>query len=246
MPLREHLRELRNRVLLAAAGVAVGAVAGWFWYPWVFDTLQRPLEQVAKTRGVLVALNFAGVAAPLDLQLKLALFAGVLVSSPWWIYQLWAYVTPGLTRTERRYTVGFLGSAVPLFFLGTAVAWWVVPTTVQILVGLTPDEAVNVIDAQLYLGFLMRMLLAFGVAFLLPVVMVALTMTRVVGAGTWLRGWRWAVLATAVFGAVATPTGDAISMFVLAVPMCALYFAAVGVCALVDRRRRTHEAEEVA
>jgi len=241
MPLRAHLRELRNRILLAVAGILLGAVAGWFWYPWVFDTLQRPLVEVAAARGDLVALNFAGVATPLDLQIKLSLFVGVLVTSPWWIYQLWAYITPGLTRAERRYTVGFLAAAVPLFLAGGAVAWWVVPTAVELLVGLTPQDAVNVIDAQLYLGFLMRMVLAFGVAFLLPVVMVGLTMVRLVAAGTWWRGWRWAVLATAVFGAVATPSGDAVSMFALAVPMCALYFAAVGICALVDRRRRTEE-----
>lgn len=242
MPLREHLRELRNRVLLAVLGVGVGAVGGWFVYPWVFDVLQQPLVDVAESRGDLVAVNFAGVATPLDLQLKVALFVGVLVSSPWWIYQLWAYVTPGLTRTERRYTIGFVAAAVPLFALGIAVAWWVVPTAVGILVGLTPADAVNVIDAQLYLGFLMRMVLAFGVAFLLPVLMVALTMARVVRARAWWRGWRWAVLGTAVFGAVATPSGDAVSMFAVAVPMWVLYFGAVGVCALVDRRRERGDA----
>jgi sec-independent protein translocase protein TatC len=241
MPLRQHLRELRNRLLLAVAGILLGAVVGWLVYPWVFDTLSRPLVDVAESRGDLVALNFAGVATPLDLQLKIALFVGVLVASPWWIYQLWAFVTPGLTRTERRYTVGFVAAAVPLFFAGAAVAWWVIPVAVDLLVGLTPQDAVNVVDAQLYLGFVMRMVLAFGVAFLLPVVMVGLTMAGVVGARTWLRGWRWAVLAAAVFGAVATPSGDAISMFAIAVPMWVLYFGALGVCALVDRRRRQRE-----
>ena len=240
MPLRAHLRELRNRILLAAAGVAVGAVSGWIWYPWIFDQLQRPLVAVADG-GQLVAVNFAGVATPLDMQLKVALFAGVLLSSPWWIYQLWAYVTPGLTRTERRYTVGFVAAGVPLFLAGAATAWWVVPAAVEILVGLTPQDAVNVIDAQLYLGFLMRMVLAFGLAFLLPVLMVGLTSAGLVRGATWARGWRWAIVLTAVFGAVATPSGDAVSMFAVAVPMCVLYFAAVGICVLLDRRRRTRE-----
>ena len=240
MPLRAHLRELRNRILLAAAGVAVGAVAGWIWYPWIFEQLQRPLVAVADG-GQLVAVNFAGVATPLDMQLKVALFAGVLLSSPWWIYQLWAYVTPGLTRTERRYTVGFVAAGVPLFLAGAATAWWVVPAAVEILVGLTPQDAVNVIDAQLYLGFLMRMVLAFGLAFLLPVLMVGLTSAGLVRGATWVRGWRWAIVLTAVFGAVATPSGDAVSMFAVAVPMCVLYFAAVGICVLLDRRRRARE-----
>ncbi len=242
MPLRAHLREFRNRLLLAAVGVALGAVGGWIWYPDLFEALQRPLRDVAAARGDLVALNFAGVAAPLDLQLKVALFAGAIVSSPWWIYQLWAYVTPGLTRRERRYTVGFVTSAVPLFAAGCAVAWWVVPKAVDILIGMTPQDAVNVIDAQTYLGFLMRMVLAFGIAFLLPVLMVGLTMVGAVPGSTWWRGWRWAVLGTAVFGAVATPTGDAVSMFAVAGPMCALYFVAAGVGTVVDRRRRRREA----
>ncbi len=237
MPLREHVRELRTRALLAAAGVVAGAIGGWFVYPWVFDVLQGPLTDVARERGELIALNFAGVAAPLDLQVKLSLFVGVLVTSPWWIYQLWAFVTPGLTRRERRVTVGFLAAAVPLFAAGAGLAWWLLPKAVGLLVGLTPDGAVNVIDAQTYLGFVMRIVLAFGVAFLLPVVMVGLDAVGLVTAATWLAGWRWAVLLAFVFAAVATPTADVVSMVGLALPICALYFGAIGICTLLDRRR---------
>lgn len=242
MPLRDHIRELRNRVMLAVAGVGLGAVAGWFWYPQVFAALQAPLAGVTHDGDQLIALNFGGVATPLDMQIKVALFAGVLLTSPWWIYQLWAFVTPGLTRTERRYTLGFLAAAVPLFAVGAGLAWWVLPKAVQLLVGLTPRQAVNVIDAQVYLGFVMRMVLAFGLAFLLPVVMVALNSLGLVRARTWLAGWRWAVLLVFVFAAVATPTADAISMFAIGLPMCGLYFGAVGVCALTDRRRAAREA----
>lgn len=241
MPLREHLRELRTRVLAVAAGILVGSVAGWVWYPEVFEVLQRPLRDLEARQGELLALNFSGVATPLDLRLKLALFTGVLISSPWWIYQVWAFVTPGLTRRERWYTTAFLGAAVPLFLAGAALAWWVLPTAVNLLVGLTPEGAVNVMDAQVYLGFVMRMALAFGVAFLVPVVMVGLNAAGIVGARTWWSGWRWAVLVAFVFAAIATPTADVISMLALALPMCALYFAAVGVCALTDRRRARRE-----
>lgn len=237
MPLREHIRELRNRVLLASGGVLLGAVAGWIWYPKVFEVLQQPVVGFGAERDELIALNFSGVATPLDLRLKVALFVGVLLTSPWWIYQLWAFITPALTRRERWYTLGFVGAAVPLFLAGGGLAWWVLPKAVHLLVGLTPVDAVNVIDAQTYLGFVMRMVLAFGLAFLLPVLMVALTLAGVARAGTWWAGWRWAVLLGFVFAAIATPTGDAVSMFALGVPICALYFAAVGACAIVDRRR---------
>jgi sec-independent protein translocase protein TatC len=242
MPLREHIRELRTRVLWSALGIVVGAVGGWFVYPWLVDVLQAPLVDLAARRGELVALNFAGVAAPLDVQIMLALFVGVLVSSPWWIYQLWAFVTPGLTSRERRTTLAVVGAAVPLFLAGVALAWWLLPAAVEILIGFTPQDAVNVIDAQAYLGFVVRLVLAFGLAFLLPVVMVALAAVGLVGARTWLAGWRWAVLLSFVFAAVATPTGDVVSMLALGVPICGLYFGAVGVCALVDRRRRRAES----
>lgn len=235
MPLREHLRELRTRVLLAVVGVVVGAVVGWVFYDRIFDALQRPFTE--GPAGGLVALNFDGVAAPLDMRLKVSLFVGVLVSSPWWIFQLWAFITPGLTRRERWWALGFVGVGVPLFLAGAAVAWWVLPQAVAILRDFTPADAANLVSAQVYLGFVMRMVLAFGLAFLLPLVMVVLDLTGVVTARTWWAGWRWAVLGAAVIGAVATPTGDAISMFALAVPVCALYFAAAGVCTVLDRRR---------
>lgn len=236
MPLRAHIRELRNRVLLATLGLLAGAVVGWAFYPQIFAALQRPVVELASRRTEVIALNFGGVATPLDMQIKVALFAGVILSSPWWIYQLWAFVTPGLTRRERWTTIGFLAAGVPLFLAGAGVAWMVLPMAVGLLAGFTPQDAVNMIDAQVYLGFIMRMVLAFGLAFLLPVVMVGLNLAGLVRGSTWLGGWRWAVLLTFVFAAIATPTADAISLFALALPMVALYFGAVGVCALHDRR----------
>ena len=118
MPLLDHLRELRNRVLLAAAGVLVGAVAGWFLYDRLFSALQQPILDLAAQRGSTVLINFSGVAKSLDVQLKVALFAGAILSSPWWIYQLWAFIAPGLTRKERRYTLAFVATGVPLFLAG--------------------------------------------------------------------------------------------------------------------------------
>lgn len=236
MPLRDHLRELRRRLAFIALGLVVGAVVGWFVYDPVFALLQRPILDLAEAREQTVALNFQGVATSFDMRIKVSLFLGVIVSSPWWIYQLWAFITPGLTRRERTYAVAFLAAAVPLFLGGSALAWWVLPNAVALLTEFTPDEATNLIDAQLYLSFVMRVILAFGVAFLLPVVMVALNLAGLVRARTWAVGWRWAVLTAFVFAAIATPTPDVVTMLSVAFPVCILYFLALGVCVLHDRR----------
>lgn len=236
MPLRDHLRELRRRVVLIALGLVVGAVAGWLLYEPVFDLLQQPILDAAETRGRRVALNFQGVATAFDVQVKVSLFLGVLITAPWWIYQLWAFITPGLTSKERRYAVGFLAVAVPLFFAGAVLAWWAVPNAVHLFIDFAPASTTNWVDAQLYLGFVMRVVLAFGVGFLLPVVMVALTFAGLVRARSWLAAWRWAVLVAFVFAAIATPTPDAVTMLAVAIPICLLFFAALGVCVLHDRR----------
>lgn len=245
MPLGAHLRELRKRILRVAVGLVIGMVAGWFVYTPVFEALIKPLRNAPATRHGLVAINFSGLAASLDMQVQVSIFLAVLITSPWWIYQVWAFVTPGLTRRERRYVVGFLGTAVPLFGVGAGFAWWMLPHAVAILTSFTPAGALNLIDAPTYLSFVMRFVLAFGVAFLLPVIMVALDMVGVVRAQTWRRAWRWSVVIIFVFAAVATPTPDAVTMLLVAIPMCALYFGALWVCVVHDRRVERRRAAEV-
>lgn len=242
MPLADHLREFRKRLILAAAGILVGMVGGWFLYTPVFEALQQPVLEAAERDDALVTVNFAGVATALDMQLKMAALLGVVLSAPWWLYQLWAFVAPGLKKGERRYTFGFLGAAIPLFFLGVFFAWWVFPNAIRILTGFTPEGAANFLDAQLFMTFAMRLVIAFGLAFVFPVVMVALTWAGIVGARTWLRGWRWAVFLIFLAAAILTPTPDAITMLFMAGPMVVLYFLAVGLGFLRERVTRRKEA----
>lgn len=237
MPLREHLTELRNRVFLALIGIVLGAVGGWFLFSPVFEALQRPLLDVAERQDALVSVNFSGLATALDMRFKVSFFLGLIVSSPWWLYQLWAYIAPGLTGKEKRYTVGFVAAAVPLFLGGIGAAWFVFPHAVEILTEFRPDGTQQLLDAEMYLNFAMRLLVAFGLAFVFPVVMVALTWVGIVPWRVWLKGWRWAVLVIFVFAAVMTPTPDAITMIAMAIPMCVLYFAAIGIGALRAKRR---------
>lgn len=244
MSLGDHLRELRRRLLIAALGLLIGSVIGWFQYNRLFDQLTEPLRLASHLRdGALVKLNFNGVTTAFSIKLKVALFVGVLVSSPVWLYQVWGFIVPGLTRRERRTAVAFIVAAVPLFLGGCALAKWALPKAVGILLGFTPSSAVNLPNASDYLTFCTRFILAFGLAFLLPVLLVALNAAQVLPARVMLAGWRVAVMLIFVFAAVMTPTPDAWTMLALAFPMVGLYFLAVGIAFLNDRRRKRAEPD---
>src|SRR5919202_2709882 len=169
MPLREHLRELRNRLVKAGIAIVLGAVAGWFLYPPVFDALMRPLYEIAREHPErFVKVNFGQVASPFNLRLRLSFYLGFLVSSPVWLYQLWAFIVPGLTRREKRYSMSFVAAAVPLLFGGIALAWRVLPNAVKFLTAFTPEGTANIINASDYFTFVLQIILAFGIAFVIP------------------------------------------------------------------------------
>lgn len=249
MPLRAHLVELRNRLLVSAVTVCITAVIGWFLYDdpavpqrfQVLDLLTRPLTSYAEESGRDVGLNFSSITTPFDLKLKVSLWVGVILASPMWIYQLFAFITPGLTRKERWYAVGFLAVSVPLFLGGIVLAYLVLPNAVRFFLGLTPDNILNLAQIDLYITFVTRIMLGFGIAFLLPVVMVALNFLGVLGGRAMLKGWRVAIVACFVFAAVASPTPDIGVMFALAMPMIVLYLLAVAVALVNDRRRRRRD-----
>lgn len=242
MPLGEHLRELRRRLLWAMLGIVVGAVAGWFLYPLVVEQIMAPLGEL-RERGQEAALNFATIGAAFDLQLRIAVFLSLFLSSPWWVYQIWAFITPGLTRKERRYALGFTFSGALLFVLGGALGWLILPHAVTILTSFTPESALNLMDARIYFTFFTRIIATFGVAFLLPLVLVALNMLGIVSGKSMLRQWRWAVLVSFTFTAIANPLPDAWSMIVMAIPLIGLY---LGACALALRHDKRAAKRAVA
>lgn len=244
MSLGDHLRELRRRLIIAAIGLAIGAVIGWFQYNWLFVELTAPLRVARHMRnGAFVALNFDGVTTAFSIKLKVALFVGVILSSPVWLYQVWGFIVPGLTKHERRTAIAFIAAAVPLFLVGCGLANWALPKAVEILLGFTPTSGVNLPNASDYLTFCTRFILAFGLAFLLPVLLVALNVAHILPARVMLAGWRVAVMLIFVFAAVMTPTPDAWTMLALAFPMVGLYFGAVGIAFLIDRKRKRAEPD---
>jgi sec-independent protein translocase protein TatC len=236
MSLREHLLELRKRLFLVAVGIVLGGIAGWFLYVPLLHILQEPLRQAAAAQDRAIEMNFPALAGALDMRIQVSIFLGIFVTLPWWLYQLWSFITPGLTTRERRYAYSFLGGAIPLFVGGAFLAYWVLPHAVDILTGFIPEGAVGIIDGSLYLTFVMRLLLAFGAAFASPVLLVALNFAGALRHETLRKGWRWAILIAFIFSAVATPTPDPWTMVFVALPICVLFFAALGVATMHDRR----------
>lgn len=235
MSLTRHLLELRKRLFRAALGLVVGAATGWFLSGYVMDFLREPVTLIASGQNRAASLNFGDVTGAFDLKLQIALTVGVVISSPIWLYQIFAFLTPGLTSKEKRYTFGFFFTAVPLFLAGCASGWFVVPHVVALLTGFATSQDAAFIDARPYYDFVLKLVLAIGIAFVLPVFVVMLNFVGVLSAATILRAWRIAILLIALFTAIATPAADVVSMFMLAVPMVVLYFMAAGVAALHDR-----------
>lgn len=243
MSLGGHLKELRNRLFWSAIFIFAGTVAGWFLFEPVFQILQKPVVELANSRGVNTTLNIGTVAGAFDLQLQVSIFLGVMLSSPIWIYNLWAFVTPGLKKRERRFTLGFVFSALPLFLTGCWLAWISLPGFVATLIGFTPQGTANVINANEYILFTIRILLVFGLAFVLPVVLVMLNLAGLITAQSILKSWRFAVFIIAVIAALATPTADPMSMFLVMIPLIALYFVAAAITYLNDKRRAKKAAK---
>lgn len=239
MSLGAHLIELRKRLVIAAIGFVVGMIAAFFITDWVIWAITEPIRVVAKERGqdALVMLMFDTVTGAFDMRLRIAFVLGFLLSAPIWLWQVWAFLMPGLTRKEIKYTIGFVAAAVPLFFAGCFVGWWIMPHVVEIMAGFTPDGAANMFTAKYYYDFVFKLIVVVGVAFVLPVFLVALNFAGIMSGKAILKSWRVAVLVATVFAGVATPAADVVSMLMLAGILIVLFFAAAGLSMLLDRRR---------
>ncbi|QJU53508.1 twin-arginine translocase subunit TatC [Herbiconiux sp. KACC 21604] len=241
MSLGAHLIELRKRLFIAALGLLVGMIAGFIISDFVLTALTQPIADIAAQQGREASLNFTDVSSAFDLRIQIAFTVGVVISAPVWLYQVFAFVMPGLKRNEKQYAIGFVAAAVPLFFAGCVAGWFVLPHMVVLLTGFAPEGTTALLTARAYYDFVLKLVLAIGIAFVLPVFLVILNFAGVLSAKTILKSWRIAILAITLFTAIATPAADVMSMFLLAIPMLALYFGAAGIAALNDRRRRRRQ-----
>ena len=251
MPLAEHLRELRNRLFKSVLAIGVVTVVAALYYNQLIAFLVDPvlkavgcnasLNEIAKQTAQdkqCAHITMNGLLTPFTLALKVSLMAGVVMATPIWLYQLWAFLAPGLHKAEKKYALGFVGAGFPLFLAGAFFAYKVLPTTATVLIGFTPANVDNLLPLDDYLDLVTRMVVVFGLSFELPLLLVLLNFAGILSGKKMLGWWRGMIMGITVFAAVATPSTDPLSMLALAGPIWVLYFIAVAISILNDRRRR--------
>ncbi|MFF7857565.1 twin-arginine translocase subunit TatC [Streptomyces sp. NPDC007904] len=254
MPLAEHLRELRNRLAKALLAIVAVTIVAAFFYNDIINFFTEPVldsvgcklsfEELARSDSSepCAQITINGLLTPFTLALKVSLMAGVVLASPVWLYQLWAFVAPGLHRHEKKYAYAFVATGFPLFLGGAYFAYAVLPTTAEVLITFTPFGVDNLLPLDDLLDLVTRMVVVFGLSFELPLLLVMLNFTGAITGRRMLGWWRGMIMGITLFAAIATPSTDPLTMMALAGPIWVLYFGAVAVSLLNDRRRRRLEA----
>ena len=251
MTLIGHLRELRNRIGIALLFVLIGTAVAFWWYEHGLDTFIRaPYCDLDGVRALgtgsngdcdlLVTDVFGGAL----IRLKISFIVGIVLSAPFWLYQLWRFITPGLKNNEKRYGVAFVAASSSLFALGAALAYISLAKGLELLLGLAGDGVAIALTAQNYIGFVISLLLAFGVSFELPLIAVVLNLIGVLSYAALSKSRRWLYFLTIVFAAFITPTQDPFTMLLMAAPMCVLFELAIQIARVVDKRRAKREAAQ--
>ncbi|KLL10425.1 twin-arginine translocase subunit TatC [Protofrankia coriariae] len=244
MSLTEHLRELRDRLVKALVALAVAAAVCFYFEPHIFNFLKEPYCSLpADVRSGVdgqCQLAFFGILDAFMIRLKISMIAGAVFSSPVWLYQLWSFITPGLHRHERRWSLTFVGCSLVLFTLGAFFAYLTLSTGLELLLGFSGDGLVSVLDVNKYLSYVIAMLLVFGLSFEIPLLVAMLNLAGVVSTAK-LRSWRRAeIFLVFVFAAIVTPSQDPFTMIALGLPMVVLYEVALVIGWANDRRKARH------
>jgi len=247
MALVDHLREFRYRLIVSAAAILLVTIVAWFFYNPLLGIVLRPLnlaiDQLRVSRpDMQINVTYEGVSSSFLMQLKVSMVAGIIISCPVWLYQVWAFIVPGLLDKEKRFALLFLASSVPLFLAGIWVGYMVMPKGYQVMLAFVPQNsnALSLLEANTFLGNEIKLLLVFGLSFLLPVLLVMLNLVGVLKGEQLRRARIPAIFGCFVFGAVATPSTDPFSMTAMAIPMALLYLVAEFISVRHDRRKAAH------
>jgi sec-independent protein translocase protein TatC len=240
MPLMDHIRELRNRIVKALLALAAGMVIGLVFFHPVWNFITRPYCRAVAGCSSSSLGHTLAVTSPLDgfyLHIKVAFVVGVIVTSPVWLYQIWAFVAPGLYAREKRWTYIFLGTAVPLFLLGCYFALLVMGRGLHFLIGMVPQNTVAIFTADTYIGYFIAMILGFGLCFELPLFLVMLNQVGLLPHARFKKWRRVMIFCVFVFAGIASPSPDPITMLMLGGVCVALVEGAEVIVYLNDRRR---------
>lgn len=239
MALSDHLRELRARLLKCAFFLIAAFAVALFFYDFLLSLVMGPYNDAQRMLGEDVATDayIKSATGPLLLQLKLCGIAAVVAASPFWLYQIWGFIVPGLHSHEKKWSYVFAAVAGPTFIIGVLTGYYVLPKGLEVLIGFTPEGMQNLVEFGEYFGFLTRMLLVFGVSFEIPLFVVMLNLAGVVSGEALGRYRPWLVIGSFIFAAIATPSTDPFSMLALALPMVVLFLVAEVIARVVDRRR---------
>lgn len=244
MPLFDHLRELRNRVVKIALAVLAGAIVGWVFYGRIWTFLQEPFCHAVghcETGVTGRYLAFFGVLDPFYFKLKIAFFAGAVLTSPIWLYQIWAFVGPGLYRKEKRWTYTFVGTAVPLFALGCFFAYLAMDRGLRFLMSMAAPGTATLYTADTYFGYWLAMIMGFGLCFEVPLFLVMLNLTRIVTHERFRKWRRMILFLIFVFAGIASPSPDPLTMLMLGGVVALLVEVAEILMFFNDKRyARTH------
>lgn len=254
MPLAEHLRELRNRLVRALLAIVVVTIVAAFFYKDIIEFFTNPIltavgcestfaELAEKEDGTCARIVLNGLLTPFTLALKVSLMAGVVLASPVWLYQLWGFVAPGLHRGEKKYALWFVAAGFPLFLMGAFFAYKTLPAMATVLLEFSPADLDNQLPLDDLLDLITRMVVVFGLSFELPLLLVMLNLTGAITGKRMIGWWRGMIMGITLFAAIVTPSTDPLTMLALAVPIWVLYFAATAFSLFNDRRRAKAEAE---
>lgn len=240
MTVREHLLELRSRVIRCAMAVAAGAVMILVFYDRVLEFLTQPYVNICERRPEFKCGGSLVVLGPLDgftTRVRIAGYGGLVLALPVVLWQIWRFIVPALEKRERRYAVPFIVSTIVLFLGGAWLSYWTLDKALEFLISWAGNDVGQMYQVKEYVSLVILMALAFGVGMLSPVLITFLQLVGVVQPATLLRQWRVAIMVIFVAAAVITPSGDPVSLFALAVPMSVLYMVSILIGWLVTRRR---------
>jgi sec-independent protein translocase protein TatC len=240
MALSDHFRELRARLIRSALILVIAFCVAIFFYDQLLDLVNRPYldaQRALRDNGTVSIQVVQDATGGLLLQMKLCGVVAIIASSPYWLYQIWAFILPGLHPKEKRYTRMFVAVAGPLFLGGVALGYYVMPKGLEVLISFVPNNVTSLVDFGRFFSFEMRMLLIFGVSMEIPLFVVLLNFAGIISGRTLAKHRPWIVIGTMVFAAVATPSTDPFSMLMLAIPMLILFAISEVICRVSDRVR---------